>query len=119
MMSQSKMYKFLRPMQEIDSDCYIVESEDKTGNNKLSNGPSDSVVVHAATPKRHPKINDNDDDDDDDDKPLAPPQGQNSPAIKTTVTATKRRRGQIAARKPTNRTRQSRTQTKPVGSSDE
>ncbi len=47
-------------MQPDDDDCYIVEE----GNKKLSSCPTESAVIHAgATPKIHPKINDNDDDD--------------------------------------------------------
>lgn len=81
----------------------------------MSNGPTDSAVVHTAKPKRHPKIY----DDDDDDEPLAPTQGQKSPAMKRDVTATKRRRGQTAAHKPSNRTRQLNTKSKPVCCIDE
>ncbi len=80
----------------------------------MSDGPTDSAVVFTATPKRHPKIY----DDDDDDEPLATPQGQKLSAAKRDVTATKRRRGRTAARKPSNRTRQSKTKTKPVRCND-
>ena len=61
--SQLKINQFLRPvpaLQTVDDDCYIVEE----GNKKLSIGPTESAVIHAAaTPKIHPKIYDNDDDD--------------------------------------------------------
>ena len=79
----------------------------------MSNGSTDSAVVHTATLKRNRRINDNDDND----ELSATPPGHKSPAIKD-VTARKRRRGQIASRKPGNRTRQSKSRTKPVGSSD-
>jgi hypothetical protein len=68
--AQLKINQFLRPVPSPptrDSDCFIIEPGDATSN-KISNGPTDSIV-HAATPKKHPKINDSDDDD----KPLAPP----------------------------------------------
>ena len=80
----------------------------------MSNDPTDSAVVFAATPKRHPKIY----DDDDDDEPLATPQAQKSSAAKRDVTATKRRRGQNAARKPSNRTQQSKSKSEPVRCND-
>ncbi len=80
----------------------------------MSNDPTDSAVVRAATPKRHPKIY----DDDDDDEPLATPKGQKTSAAKRDVTATKRRRGQNAAGKPSNRTQHSKSKTKPVRSND-
>lgn len=113
-MTQSKITNFLELTREKDSDCFIIESGDEKGN-KMSNGSTDSAVVHTTTLKRNRRINDNDDDDD---ELLATPQGQKSPAIKD-VTAKKRRRGQFASRKPSNRTRQSKSRTKPVGSSDE
>jgi hypothetical protein len=112
-MMQSKITNFLELTREKDRDCFIIESGDEKGN-KMSNGSTDSAVVHTATLKRNRRINDNDDDDD---ELLATPQGQKAPAIKD-VTARKRRRGQIASRKPSNRTRKSKSRTKPVGSSD-
>jgi hypothetical protein len=100
-MTQSKITVYLQPKQEIDSDCFIIEPGDKKGVKMSDDPPTDSAVVFTATPKRHPKIY----DDDDDDEPLATPQGQKSSAAKRDVTATKRRRGQTAARKPSNLTR--------------
>jgi hypothetical protein len=112
-MTQSKIHEYLLPKREVDGDCFIIEPGDKKST-KMSDDPTDSAVVLTATRKRHPKIY----DDDDDDEPLAPPQGQKSSAAKRDVTATKRRRGQTAARKPSNRTRQSKTETKPVRCND-
>jgi hypothetical protein len=67
--SQLKIDQFLRPspQKKLDNDCFIIEPGYATSN-KIANGPTDSVVP-AATPKKHPKINDSDDDD----APLAPP----------------------------------------------
>lgn len=71
--SQLKINQFLRPvpaLQPVDDDCYIVAE----GYKKLSNCPTESAVIHAgATPRIHPRIN----DDDDDDELLVQPQDSN------------------------------------------
>jgi hypothetical protein len=104
--SQLKISHYMLLKPERDNDCFIVEPGDKDGNKK-SNGPNDSVVVPTTTPKRHPKIYDNDDDD----EPLAPRNSQKSPAIKKTVSASKRGRSKRGARSsPASHTRQTRTQ---------
>jgi hypothetical protein len=113
---QLKISQYMLAKPERDNDCFIVEPGDNNGKKK-PNGPNDSVVVPATTPKRHPKIYDNDDDDDD--EPLAPRNSQKSPAIKNTVSASKRGRSKRGAHSsPGSRTRQTRTQKEPVSSND-
>ena len=115
--TQLKISHYMLAKPERDNDCFIVEPGDNNGNKK-SNGPNDSVVVPATTPKRHPKIYDNDDDDDDD-EPLASRSSQKSPAIKNTVSASKRGRSKRWARSsPGSRTRQTKTPKEPVSSTD-
>jgi hypothetical protein len=80
--SQVKISQFLRTIpapREPDGDCFIVES-----GNKLPIGPSDSNVIHAASPKKYPVIY----DDDDDDQPLA-----QAPAVRTSGHTVQQREG--------------------------